>query len=590
MTMITLQFPGYSLAYLINSVLAIAIALAALRPRHSPGAAAFAGAVLAAALWSTAECFQFGVRNGDQLTFWNQVQYVGIVLVAPLWLLFAARHTNSRLLDGWRGEALWFIPLITIALAWTNAHHQLIWTDLNYLPNNPADSVYTSGPWFWVHTVYSYTLVIIGMVLLIRACLNAPGTRVWQTTALVTGALAPLVAYFAYKTGVLPGLPYGLVIFACTFSALIFLPAIFRLRMLDLTPVARETLIDQLDDAVLIIDRSGFITDLNPAVGELLRANTHDWRGKPLITALAGIPALEAFAHANAPAQGSVTLATEPTVQVDIRKTALTSAHEQRLGDLLLLRDVTQAKQAEQREFALALEQERARVLARFIQDSSHEFRTPLSLINTGVYLMSKLSDPEQQRTQRDKITAQVERLNQLLEDMIIMSRLDQGEALALTEVNVNTLLTQAIDSECGTDSEQHRPALSLDLATDLPEVLADAAHLGRAFKNLFCNAVQVCAHGGSIQIVTREEDGRVVVRISDTGTGIEAELQTRIFERFFRKDEAHSTAGMGLGLPMTRAIVEAHGGTIEVHSTPGQGSTFTVGLPARLAVPVPAR
>jgi two-component system OmpR family sensor kinase len=259
------------------------------------------------------------------------------------------------------------------------------------------------------------------------------------------------------------------------------------------------------------------------------------------------------------------------------------------LGDLLVLRDVTQAKQAEQREFALALEQERARVLARFIQDSSHEFRTPLSLINTGVYLMSRMSDPEQQRAQRDKITAQVDRLNRLLEDMIIMSRLDQGEALSLAEVNINALLTQAIDAGCGADSAQQQPALSLDLAADLPEILADAAHLGRAFKNLFCNAVQFCAHGGAIQVATREEDGRVVVRISDTGTGIEAELQTRIFERFFRKDEAHTTAGMGLGLPMTRAIVEAHGGTIEVQSTPGQGSTFTVRLPKRRTADVAA-
>ncbi len=109
----TLVFPGYSSAYLVNSLLAVAIAIAALRPRHSPGAAAFACAMLAAAVWSVAECFQYGAGTLDSMLFWSKVQYVGIVLIAPLWLLFAVRHTNSRLLDGWRAEALWIIPSIT---------------------------------------------------------------------------------------------------------------------------------------------------------------------------------------------------------------------------------------------------------------------------------------------------------------------------------------------------------------------------------------------------------------------------------------------------------------------------------------------
>jgi signal transduction histidine kinase len=111
--------------------------------------------------------------------------------------------------------------------------------------------------------------------------------------------------------------------------------------------------------------------------------------------------------------------------------------------------------------------------------------------------------------------------------------------------------------------------------------VRGDAVQLHRAFTNLFCNAVRFSMEGGTVEVTTAQRDGLVVVTLHDTGIGIDPADRDRIFERFFRADGEHTTTGIGLGLPIARAIIEAHGGAIEVESTRGKGSTFMIQLPA---------
>jgi two-component system, OmpR family, sensor kinase len=201
---------------------------------------------------------------------------------------------------------------------------------------------------------------------------------------------------------------------------------------------------------------------------------------------------------------------------------------------------------------------------------------------------MDRASDPAVQRVHRDKIAAQVNRVNGLLDDMLTMSRLDEREPLTLSDVDLNALIRQIVETE----RAQHTtyPPVVLNLEERLPLVRGDEAQLRRMVENLLANAAEFTAQAGSITFATHERGGYAVVQLTDTGAGIDASTQQRIFERFFRSDEAHSTQGLGLGLPMARAIVEAHGGTIEVSSTPGQGSTFTVQLPAPTALTVVER
>lgn len=575
----TFDFPAYSLAYLLNTGLTMALGVIALHRRRAPGAAAFASIMLFAAIWSFTQFVESGMLTIAGKLFWTQLLYIGVVTVAPLWFLFAVRYTHSPLLNGKRVWLLAIIPTITLILAWIHPLTDLIWTDITLVPGNPHIAIFSHGAWLWVHAGFSYILVIAGSVLLVRESIYAPRIHQLQSLALVVGALAPVIANLIYLADLFPMSGFDLTPFGFTLTGLIYLPMIFGLRMLDLTPVARGAVIDHMGDAVLVLDHSGRIVDMNPASGQILGVNINQCMGKPMSAALAIHPELAALSSDDVPLQSVVLLAVDPPIYIDVRKTALNDGKARPVGTLLLLRDVTQSKLAEQRAFDLALEQERVRVLSRFIRDASHEFRTPLTVINTSLYLMNRQSEPTLQHVQHDKIAAQVERLNTLIDDMLTMSKLDEGESFSLVDISINGLLANIIEAACGKQSK--RVAVSLDLAENLPLIRGDAAQLHRAFTNLFCNALQYTPEEGHVDMRTRERDGIVVITLSDTGPGIDQANQARVFERFFRTDGMHSTSGIGLGLPIARAIIEAHAGVIELQSQPGQGSIFTIQFPA---------
>ena len=575
-----LYFPPYSPAYLINFALTLAVAVVALRRRRAPGALAFACVMLSATAWSFAQFFESGATTVQSKIFWSQVQYIGATAVSASWLIFAVRYAGIRFAEGWRVLYLFIIPGITLALVWTNPLHHLIWSDVTVDNGLPVVATYHHGAWFWVYAAYSYVMVITGSVLLIREGIYAPKMRQYQTAALVAGALAPLLANLIYVLGASPFPALDLTSFAFTISGLLYLPALYSLRVLDVTPVARGAVVEQMGDAVIVTDALGRIADVNPAVRSLLGAPTDGWLGEPLESALAAWPAIAALGADTKPAQAVVTLPGHSECYLDIRKTPFTDKRGRPVGALFLLRDITQMKRAEQQSFDLALEHERVRLLSRFIRDASHEFRTPLAVINTSLYLLDRSQDPVVQRAQRDKIAAQVSTVNGLLDEMLTMSRLDEHEPLILSNVDLNALIRATVDAERATRTSY--PPVSLTLADGLPPVRGDEAQLRRVVENLMRNAAEYATAGSSIALSTHERGGYVVFTLSDTGIGIDPTAQRRIFERFFRSDEAHSTPGLGLGLPMARAIVEAHGGRIEVSSTPGQGTTFTVQLPAQ--------
>ena len=578
------DFPFYAPAYLINFVLTAVVAVLAFRRRNAPGAVAFAGVMAAASLWSFAQFFESGAPTVSGRMFWSGVQYIGAVALSPTWLLFASQYAGVRLVEGRRIALLYIIPAITLLLVWTSPFHTLIWTNITVHTDPMPYAVYGHGLWFWVNALYSYVTVITGSVLLIRETIYAPRIRQYQTLALVAGAIAPLVANMIYVLDLSPWPGLDLTSFAFTISGLLYLPALVNLHVLDITPVARGAVIEQMTDAVIVTDLQLRVADINSAVSDVLGVDTTTWIGRPFLTVLAAFPELTALASGLEPTQVIVPIRYEAEQRyIDARKSILSDRRDNPIGVVFLLHDVTQLKLAEQQSFDLALEHERVQLLSRFIRDASHEFRTPLTVINTSLYLMDRSTDPAGQRTHRDKIAAQVERIDTLLDEMLTMSRLDDREPLAVSDIDMNAVVCDVVQANADAKTEPGTaPAVTLDLAERLPNVRGDAAQLRRALANLLNNALTHSGPGVEITIATRERDEFVVITLSDTGAGMDAALQRRIFERFFRTDDAHTTPGFGLGLPMARAIVEAHGGSIDVASAPGAGTIFTVQLPAR--------
>jgi signal transduction histidine kinase len=237
--------------------------------------------------------------------------------------------------------------------------------------------------------------------------------------------------------------------------------------------------------------------------------------------------------------------------------------------------------EAEKRRVELIAEKERATALQQFIRNVSHDFRTPLTVINSSAYLIKRLTNQQQQQAHATIIEQQTTRLSTLIDDMVTVIRLDNGQDIQRQPVDVNRLVEQ-ITQSIRPALNSKKLALNLELDNRLTPLAADRFALEMALRKLLDNAIQFNREGGSITVQTAANGDNVRLCITDTGIGIDAAHLPHIFDLLYRVDQARSTktGGAGLGLPIVKKIVEAHGGTIAVASIPNQQTTFTITLP----------
>lgn len=241
--------------------------------------------------------------------------------------------------------------------------------------------------------------------------------------------------------------------------------------------------------------------------------------------------------------------------------------------------DINMRKQMEQEQMALSLERERIQILANFITQASHEFRTPLSTINTSAYLLGKLDDAQARKTHTLQIRNQVQNITTLVNALITLSKLDGGLAGDFIRIDLNALV-QGVGQVHKQVAAEKSIALNLETDSGALPIRGDQEYLKQALECVIDNAIRFTTTGGTVTVCTECIGSDAVIEISDTGEGIDADDLPRIFERFFRSDKAGTTRGFGLGLAIARTVIEQHQGSIEVSSQVGEGSTFRIRLP----------
>lgn len=244
-----------------------------------------------------------------------------------------------------------------------------------------------------------------------------------------------------------------------------------------------------------------------------------------------------------------------------------------------IVRNITERKQANRREFELALERERVSLLRQFIEKASHEFRTPLSVITSAAFLMSQVDDPENRQHKADSIHGQVIRMTRLLDMLLLMARLESSTATTFSSVDIGMI----IDAICQNMIEQHgeSPTLVRRSTQKLPLIKGSFEDLLEALTQILDNAYRYTPADGTITVTTGAEDDLIWLEIRDTGAGIAEANLPHIFDTFWRLDEAHTIPGFGLGLPIAQKVIQLHGGTIGVKSNTTVGTCFRIVLPA---------
>jgi two-component system phosphate regulon sensor histidine kinase PhoR len=337
-----------------------------------------------------------------------------------------------------------------------------------------------------------------------------------------------------------------------------------------------EAVLSSMHEGVIAVDRSERIIKMNPAAGRMVDCEPSRAQGRNIQEVVRNL-AVQRFANrvltTSKAMSDDFVLYRGEELTLNIYGSPLYDAEGDQIGTLLVMNDVTQLRHLEN-------------VRSDFVANVSHEIKTPLTAIKGFVETLQQetVENPDEQQRFLAIILKHVNRLDAILEDLLALSRMEQEDGsneVRLSEGSIREVIRTAVQV-CQPKAAARDIAISYDAAAELTANL-DATLLEQAFVNLIDNALKYSDDGSQVRITASRSNGEVTVAFADQGSGIPNKHLPRLFERFYRVDKARSRklGGTGLGLAIVKHIVHTHGGHITVESSLGQGSTFTVHLPA---------
>lgn len=348
----TFVYSPYLVPLFLAAVLSVGVFVYVLPRRRAPGAMALALIAAVIPFWAAGYALEIAAVSLADKMFWGKVQYVGIVFVPYFWALFAWTYTHETQIRNWTPAiAGLVVPVTTLVLAFTTERHGLIWGPGVGIERIGALSVLAipeRGVWFWVHFVFSYTLLVGGIGRILWALPRMKGLYRQQGVVLALAVLVPLVAnvlFFIPQVNPIPGLDLTPFAFGLTVVALAW--AIFGYRLTDVAPIARDLVLESLADGVIVLDARTRIVDINPAAAAMLGLPIAFALGKPIADALAPFPHVMARFAEMVEGSDVVAIGEGETLRYyDVRITPLIDRQGNRIGRLVLVRDIKQAQGA----------------------------------------------------------------------------------------------------------------------------------------------------------------------------------------------------------------------------------------------------
>ncbi len=598
------------IAYLILSgVGTILLAVHSWQRREAAGVRPFVGFLVTMAFYLIGYALKLGLPGLEEKLFGMRVEYLGVPLSPVFWFLLCLSFTGYEPTHRRRYLTLFIIPVITILLAFTNSWHQLIYVNPHLQQYGPFTSLhFTKGVWYLVQIIYANLLMLSGAVLLLIYLRHAAPFYRRQTLILLFGFILPWVLLFLYLAGITP---YGINIHACSMPliAAVYAWGLFRRQLFTLAPVARNSLVESMSDAMLTFDRSGRLVDCNVTASRLFGFSPDSAMGKTAQELLGGWPELTA---ALAMTEGVIECCPAPdgAGAWEITITQVTQRWGRDGVRLVVCHDISELKRAgdELRELNRTLElrveseigrrlkQERimahqAKLMAmgEMLGAIAHQWRQPLATLGMNVQWFAALRKqraplPDEWNEFEKSSLHQIRHMSDTIDEFRDFYRNDKPRVRFPVTDSVNEALRLVAAQFASHDIHLR---VTADRAP-LPEVLGVVGELTQVLLNLLANARDAIAElrrtdgsavQGLIALHASVAEGSVVVSVTDNGEGVPPEIAEQIYEPSFTTREA--SGGSGIGLYLSRMIVQDRfDGTLTHRSSPG-GTTFIITLPA---------
>lgn len=591
-----LQTLPYLVPYLVSMGVTFGVGVFIWRQRRNvPGAAAYALASIFSGLWILGYIFEIITPNLDGKIFWDNFQYIGTMFLPTATLIFGlvfVRRNEKGMWRLWRRYSV--VPLIVIILAFTDSLHGLMRGNPRLVPasfNNNA-LIYEFTPLFYLSVIYLYALLACFLWILGRAYLQARSVYRTQLAIIITGTIISLIGGLLTMAGVTLAGQRDLAPLYLALSNSIIAAGMFRFQLFNLAPIARDVVFDSLATAILVLDHENRIIDVNPAGRKIISGNHTELIGQPLESICSDF--YKALITMRGQLAASQTHLIIEDRHYDMTLAPLRETHGHKVGYVLMVYDITAqvvaANELREANAELQVAWEQARkadlIKSQFLASMSHELRTPLNaILNFTEFVIMGLLGPinDKQKNLLQKSFDSGKHLLSLINDVLDMTKIEAGMMRLFIENDIDLMPELDTVATAARLFLGDKPvALVLDIDANLPRIVGDRRRIRQILLNLMSNATKFTQEGTiTFSVKRRAED--IVFAVIDTGPGIPPEEIDIIFEPFRQAEKSmQQTIGTGLGLPISRRLAEAHGGSIWVESQPDDGSAFYLKLPIK--------
>ena len=576
-----------SIIILLAAAVSAFLAVYSLNYPKSPGALTFSVLMLAGSIYAFGYAFELNGKTISDLTFWLNIEYIGIPLIPAFWLLFTLQFTGKK--DWLKPVPVFLISALTLTtyiLRYTNEYHHLFYSKIEINTSSPFPmALITGGVWYWVHITFDNLSVLISSLLFIDMFWRS--TRIYrkQAAIMMIGAFATWIPFILYITG---NTPYGFdtTPLFLTVTGVIFAWAMFHYRVLDLFPIALENVFASINEGVILTDTFRRIINYNKTAELILNNFAIVPMGQFVDTGIGELSEKLKELFAGDTDRLQLSLSIDNTDQYYlVRVSHIKDKKGILLGYALILNDITEHVITERilRKNEKELKELNA-TKDKFFSIISHDLRTPF----VNLLGLAEILNEDVDTLDADKIKEFTQLINnaatngyKLLENLLDWSRSQTGRINCIPEcISISDIIYDNIKT-----IEHNAEGKRVTFSTDIPGKIyafADPNMINSVVRNLLNNAVKFSYNNSIVNICVSTSANEVIISVKDYGVGIEPENLDKLFDNdsMFTTTGTSNERGTGLGLLLAHEFIEKNNGKISVTSEVGKGSEFIVSLP----------
>jgi len=570
----------------ISGLIALLLGIYVLKHRQSGYQVSLSLLFFSIAWWNLATMFESMSDTLQEHVLWVAITYPVMVLTPVFFFLFIYQYTHiSNSIRSWPSYLLFIIPAITCLVVWIPEWRDSIWKDVS-LNETPYGTVahFEHGWWFYVATNYSYALSAIGIFYLMRGLYLFPKRYTLRVRILLISALVPLLANIIYmlKSDYLSGL--DLTPIALTIMTTLFYFAISKHKLLQLRPVARDIVIENINEGVIVLDNTNLIVDCNRAATMMLnQLGIYSIDGIAVDECFKENPLFTSFLEDDARERFEMIL---PDHYYEITKKNILQSSGNLSGKILVFHDFTDNKRKEEEITAINKQLKSANEVKDFLfKVVSHDLKGPIGNISSLTNIMVERSEYAQQETKELKMLHKaLANVYYMLENILHWANSQQDELSIKREKNglLNTINQAWEVIRYQADEKNIQPDIHCE---ENITAFYDAVTMEIVFRNILSNAIKFSYKDGIIQVVVRADENNATILITDWGIGMSEETIQSTQHNIVTQSQLGTMKekGTGIGLHMCQNLIRANKGQMDIDSRLNRGTTITIVLSVRM-------